>query len=218
MTRTITVPAGTSLNYLYDQRQENVIDGICVINFHLERDSTLHCFMAITDDAVSAITLNVFLDGERAQATVRGVYALRDAHKVTITTLQHHRAAHTTSDLIFKGALSGHAQAFYHGTIYVDQQAKKTRSLQKNHTLLLSKTAKSVSVPSLEVLTHDVHCTHGTAAGYLDAQTLFYAQSRGLDMEQARRMVLEGFFAQMLEGLSTSVVVDIYKRIATIGL
>jgi len=210
---TITIASGVQVTCIYDQTNYEKFN----IVFHLQHDAMLHCVLLVTGDQLSKINVAIFLDGQGAHATVRGLYALRGAAQTTITTSQHHTSAHTTSNLIIKGLLNDTAKSLYQGTIIVDQCAKQTKALQENKNMLLSPNAQAQSIPSLEVLTNDVHCTHGSASGYLDQHALFYAQTRGIDHQNAQRILLHGFFADILESLPENMVSDICARLDKIS-
>jgi len=205
----ITLQPGVHFSCIYDQSNYEHFQ----VAFNLHRDAVLHCVLLITGGQHTNIHLAISLDGQYAQATVRGLYALSGSQSLAITTSQHHKAPHTTSDLIIKGMLNQHAIAHYQGKILVDQNAKYTNAVQENKNILLSRTAHAQSIPSLEVLTNDVQCKHGSAVGYLDELSLFYVQSRALDAKTARQLLLHGFFAHIIDAVDPSMISDIYEII-----
>jgi len=205
----ITVQPGVHYSCIYNQINTQVTD----ISFYVGKDATLQCALLLTQGEHTTLNLAVFLDSPYAHATIRGVYALNGSQKLNITTSQHHRAPHTTSSLIIKGMLNERAYADYRGTILVDQVARFTTAVQENKNMLLSRAARAHSVPSLEVLTNDVHCKHGSAVGYLDDQLLFYVQAHGLDEQIARQLLLHGFFREIIDTLDATVVSGIYEII-----
>lgn len=183
------------------------------LTFMLKQHAQAHIYF-ICIGMSADIEINLILDGEHAQVHMHGLYVLRDTQKIKIITRQEHKAKATTSSLIVHGLLNDAAQAFYHGTIAIEAHAPKSKAVQENKNILLSSLAQAISMPSLEVLTNDVNCKHGSAVGKFDAQQLFYIQSRGLSADQAQRLMIEGFFAQIVASLNNAVVSDIYKRIA----
>lgn len=166
------------------------------IRFYLERNAVLVAEILIAHGNVN-IVIDCVLRGEGADARIMGAYIVDAAHVVTIKTAQHHTVAHTRSVLQMKGVLSDNAQAQYHGTIRVEKEAHGTYASQENKNIVLSQHARALSVPSLEVLTHDVHCFHGSAIGRFDDEQLFYAASRGIDEKTAKRLLLKAFFANL---------------------
>jgi len=113
-------------------------------------------------------------------------------------TLQDHKAPHTTSDLLFKTALLDSAYAVYSGLIKVEKEAQRTDAYQANRNLLLSDKAKADTLPKLEILANDVRCTHGATVGPIDPEQFFYLTSRGIEDKDARKLLIEGFFDEVL--------------------
>lgn len=183
------------------------------ITFHVQQNAVLDLALLITDAQHTKIDLNIILEGEHAQAQVRGLYVLSDSQKVTIITRQEHRVPSTKSDLNIKGLLNDASASFYQGTIFVHQAAKQTVAVQENKNMLLSRCAQAQSIPSLEVLTNDVSCKHGSAVGYFDEQALFYLVSRGLNSDHAKQVLLRGFCAEIIDTFPPDFVSSILKRI-----
>ena len=185
--------------------------------FHVSAGAEVDAVLLFAQGAHMQCNLAVHLMGERAQAHIRGLYAVRDKAQVQITTLQHHQAPHTTSTLTMRGMLNDAAHASYHGTVLVDTNAVHTSAAQENKNMLLSRSAHAQSQPRLEVLTNDVHCTHGSAVGYLDEQALWYAAARGIDEKTARVLLMHGFFTEIIDELDANVVSDIHRIIKDIA-
>jgi Fe-S cluster assembly protein SufD len=108
-------------------------------------------------------------------------------------------APHTTSDLLFKGALVEQSRSVWQGMIYVAPGADKTDGYQANRNLLLSKSARADSIPGLEILADDVRCTHGATVGKIDAEQIFYLMARGIPRIDAERLIVEGFFDPIMQ-------------------
>src|SRR5207244_9440791 len=106
-------------------------------------------------------------------------------------TRQEHGAAHTTSDLAFRGVLADRATAVWRGMIRVDPGAQQTDAFQESRNLLLSKKAHADAIPGLEIEANDVRCTHAAAIAQVDREQVFYLMSRGLRREQATRLVID---------------------------
>lgn len=139
------------------------------------------------------------LDGEGAEGRMSGFYFADGSQHLDHDTQQNHRAPHTTSDLLFKGALVDQSRSVWRGMIYVAPGAQKTDGYQANRNLLLSPQARADSIPGLEILADDVRCTHGATVGQLEPEPIFYLMTRGLPRQEAERMVVDGFFAPVLE-------------------
>ena len=134
------------------------------------------------------------LAGEGAQGRMSGFYFTDGNQHLDHDTQQNHFAPHTTSDLLFKGALKGKSRSVWQGMIYVAPGAQKTDGYQANRNLVLSDGARADSIPGLEILADDVRCTHGATVGKLEAEPLFYLKSRGIPQSEAEKIVVEGFF------------------------
>ena len=134
------------------------------------------------------------LAGEGAQGRMSGFYFTDGSQHLDHDTQQNHLAPHTTSDLLFKGALKGKSRSVWHGMIYVAPGAQKTDGYQENRNLVLSDGARADSIPGLEILADDVRCTHGATVGKLEQEPLFYLKSRGIPQAEAEKIVVEGFF------------------------
>ena len=113
-------------------------------------------------------------------------------------TLQHHKAPHAHSDLLFKGALTDKASSVFRGLIQVDVGAQLTDAYQTNRNLLLSEGSRATALPNLEIEADDVRCSHGATIGQVDNTQLFYLMSRGLTQRQAERLLVFGFFDEVL--------------------
>jgi len=131
-------------------------------------------------------------------------------------TLQDHAAPKTTSDLLFKGAVEDRARSVYTGLIRVRKGAPGTNAFQTNRNLKLSEEAWADSVPNLEIENNDVRCSHASAVGPIDADQRFYLESRGVPPATAERLIVLGFFDEVLERLpAPHVVPDLRRAIAT---
>ena len=139
------------------------------------------------------------LAGEGATGRMSGFYFADGDQHLDHDTQQNHLAPHTTSDLLFKGALKGHSRSVWQGMIYVAPAAQKTDGYQANRNLILSPDARADSIPGLEILADDVRCTHGATVGKLEQEPLFYLKSRGIPEREAERLIVEGFFDPIMQ-------------------
>jgi len=123
-------------------------------------------------------------------------------------TIQDHAAPHTSSDLLFKGAVQDHSRSVYTGNIRIRENAKGTVAYQTNRNLTLSDGAWAESVPNLDIQTNDVKCSHASTVGPIDEDQRFYLESRGIRPEVAERLVVLGFFDEVLDQLPASSITD----------
>jgi Fe-S cluster assembly protein SufD len=145
------------------------------------------------------VRMETKLAGRGSSAKVTGAYAgLGDQH-LDYDTTQEHAAPDTTSDLAFRGVLSGSATAVWRGMIRVDPPAQRTDAFQESRNLLLSHQAHADAIPGLEIEADDVRCTHAAAVAQVDAEQLYYLRSRGLREADAKRLVIDGFLQELVE-------------------
>ena len=152
------------------------------------------------------------LAGEGAQGRMSGFYFTDGNQHLDHDTQQNHFAPHTTSDLLFKGALKGKSRSVWQGMIYVAPGAQKTDGYQANRNLVLSEGARADSIPGLEILADDVRCTHGATVGKLEAEPLFYLKSRGIPQNEAEKIVVEGFFDPIFQRIPFEGVRDRFQQ------
>jgi Fe-S cluster assembly protein SufD len=116
-----------------------------------------------------------------------------------LDTQQNHLAPDTTSDLLYKGALLDESRSVWQGMIYVAPKADKTDGYQTNRNLVLGKNARADAIPGLEILTDDVRCSHAATVGKIDSDHTFYLESRGIPKMEAAKLVVEGFFDDIMQ-------------------
>jgi Fe-S cluster assembly protein SufD len=146
------------------------------------------------------------LAGQGATSRVTGAYFTDGEQHIDYDTFQLHQAPHTTSDFAFKGALRDTSTAVWRGMIRVEPDAQKTNAYQENRNLMLSPTTHAVPIPGLEILANDVRCTHGATVSRVDSDQLFYAMARGLTEADAERLILRGFFQDVLDRIELEPV------------
>ena len=137
--------------------------------------------------------------GKGGTSLLLGLLAAGDEQHIDINSLQDLIADHTTSDLLYLSALYDKARAAFYGVTRVEETARQSSSYQECRNLLLSPTAGAEPIPVLEIKTNDLlRCGHGATAGAIDPIQRFYAESRGLDAAEAERMIVRGFFEQVI--------------------
>ena len=130
-----------------------------------------------------------------------GLYLAGDGQMMDFHLDVRHEVPACTSRETFKGILYGKGRAVFDGRVYVARDAQKTDAQLSNRNLVLSRNAEVDTKPQLEILADDVKCSHGTTVGQLDAGSLFYLRSRGIPLNQARRMLCVGFAGEVLDAL-----------------
>jgi Fe-S cluster assembly protein SufD len=138
------------------------------------------------------------LVGLGAHSEMLALTVARGAQEFDQRTLQSHQAPRTGSNLLYKNALLDQARTIFSGLIIVDPDAQKTDAYQSNRNLMLSDEAEANSLPGLEIQANDVRCTHGATSGHVDAEQMFYLESRGIPAVVARELLVFGFFEEVL--------------------
>jgi len=146
------------------------------------------------------------LSGRGATSRVTGAYFADGKQHLDYDTFQEHIAPDCESDFAFKGALRDEATAVWRGMIRVEPDAQKTNAYQECRNLMLSPKTHAVPIPGLEILANDVRCTHGATVGRVNREDLFYLQSRGLPRFEAERLIVRGFFQEVLDRIELEPV------------
>ena len=165
----------------------------------LQKDSNLHLFNVTLGGRFSKTRVEASLVGEGSNAELKAIYFASGEQFFDFHTLQDHRVGNTRSDLLFKGALQDVARTVYAGLIKIEKHAAHSDAYQANRNLVLSDKAKATSIPMLEIDNNDVRCTHGATVGPVDPEHLFYLRSRGIPEPTAKRMLIQGFFGDVLD-------------------
>jgi Fe-S cluster assembly protein SufD len=165
----------------------------------VERNGNLDWIFGAVGSRLTKNFSELDLAGDGAVGRMSGFYFTDGSQHLDHDTQQNHLAPHTTSDLLFKGALKGKSRSVWQGMIYVAPGAQKTDGYQANRNLVLSEFARADSIPGLEILADDVRCTHGATVGRLEQEPLFYLESRGIPQKDAERILVEGFFDPIMQ-------------------
>lgn len=162
------------------------------------RNARLDWLIVGMGDGTVKANVEAALVGPGAEVQMLGVLWGHGTQHTDYHTVQDHVAPHTTSDLLYKAALSDEAKSVFSGRIRVEKGAQGTDAYQTNRSLLLSDKAAAYPSPNLEIEANEVRCSHGASVGKVDADQLFYLMARGISRQMATRMIVEGFFADVL--------------------
>ena len=162
------------------------------------KDSRYKCFVAQKECALARHESYINLLQEGATAEVNGVYRLNESGVSDITTNIRHLAPHTASNQLVKGVVDGKGKGVFQGQIHIAPDAQQTTGHQLHRALLLSDEGEVDCKPELEIFADDVKCSHGATCGDLDKEQLFYMQSRGICMEEARQILIEAYLQEVL--------------------
>jgi Fe-S cluster assembly protein SufD len=140
------------------------------------------------------------------------VYFADGAQMLDFRTLQDHDAPRTRSDLLFKGAVEDTARSVYSGLVRLRRPAQKSNAFQTNRNLVLTEGASAESIPNLEIEANDVRCSHASTVGPIDEDQLYYLESRGIQPQEAERLIVLGFFDDVFERLPVGALTTGLRR------
>jgi Fe-S cluster assembly protein SufD len=192
------VEDGAKLEYVSLQNLSRETWHFASHHARVERDAELDWVTGGFGSKKGKVRIQNDLAGQGATSRVTGAYFTDGEQHLDYDTFQEHIAPNTTSDFAFKGALRDKSTAVWRGMIRVERDAQKTNAYQENRNLMLSPTTHAVPIPGLEILANDVRCTHGATVGRVDRDQLFYLMSRGLSHSEAERLIVRGFFEDVL--------------------
>jgi Fe-S cluster assembly protein SufD len=200
------VEQGAKLEYVSLQNLSRETWHFATHHARVERDAELDWVAGGFGSKKGKTWIQNDLAGQGATSRVTGAYFTDGEQHIDYDTFQLHQAPNTTSDFAFKGALRDTSTAVWRGMIRVEPDAQKTNAYQENRNLMLSPTTHAVPIPGLEILANDVRCTHGATVSRVDSDQLFYAMARGLTQADAERLILRGFFQDVLDRIELEPV------------
>jgi Fe-S cluster assembly protein SufD len=186
---------------------------VATTQIHQERSSNVTSRQITIGGALVRNEVNAALAGEGASLTLDGLFVLTGKQHVDNHTIIDHVKPHCDSLELYKGILDENARGIFDGRIIVREGAQKTNSRQYNHNLLLSPTAIVDSKPTLEILNDDVKCNHGSTIGQLNEEALFYLRARGIDEQEARRLLVYAFANEIVDRMKVDAVREQVGRI-----
>ena len=202
----LNVAPSATLVYLALQNWGDNVTHFNVLRSSSGSNSNLNATVGQFGGQLTRFQTEAYMNGKGSTALLNGVFFPTGKQHHGNYTLQYHNATHCTSDLLFKGALREQSRSVYEGGIKVGLGAQQTDAYQANRNLMLSKKARADSIPMLEIEAHEVRCTHGSTTSQLDAEELFYLQSRGIPSEPATKLIVEGFFVPVLDRIPLRAV------------
>ncbi|HKG09401.1 MAG TPA: Fe-S cluster assembly protein SufD [Gaiellaceae bacterium] len=200
------VEQGAKLEYVSLQNLSRESWHFASHHARVERDAELDWVAGGFGSKKGKVRIQNDLAGPGATSRVTGAYFSDGTQHLDYDTFQEHMAPSTTSDFAFKGALRDESTCVWRGMIRVERDAQKTNAYQENRNLLLSEKAHADAIPGLEILANDVRCTHAATIGQVDREELFYLMSRGLSKAEAERLIVRGFFSEILDRIELEPV------------
>ncbi len=191
---------GARLRYVTLQDWGPGVTHLAVQRAHVDRDAQVRTLAVAFGADLSRMEAETLLLEDGGSSEMLGVYFGDADQHYDFRSIQDHLGSQTSSDLLYKGALKGSASAIYSGNVIIRPGAHRCDAYQTNRNILLSETAKADSIPNLEILSNDpVRCGHAASVGPVDEDTLFYMESRGISPAEATRLVVFGFFQEVLD-------------------
>ena len=193
--------SNATIHYVSLQRYGRGIKHLAMQHLSARRDTRLAGFNVALGGDLSRTEVSSRLLGPGSESEMLALWFGDGDQHFDHHTLQHHAAPHARSDLLYKGALTDRGSSVFRGLIRVDKGAQLTDAYQTNRNLLLAEEANATALPNLEIEADDVRCSHGATIGQVDEGQLFYLMSRGLTGTQAERLLVFGFFDEVLNRL-----------------
>ena len=185
-------------------------------NINQKQNSISETFIFSAGSEYFKNEINCNLKGEYSSAFINGIFSLDDNKQHEIRTTINHLVENTKSYQLIKSVLGKNTKSAYQGRIYVDSKAQKTDGYQLGKAILLDETSEFNAKPELEIYADDVKCSHGSASGSLDDNSIFYLMSRGLNYKQAKGLLINGFLLDVIEKITDAEIKDLLKKM--IGL
>jgi Fe-S cluster assembly protein SufD len=198
---------GARLRYANLQRLGDAAWNIGAQRVEVGQDADVITLNAEVGSATTKLGVDMRMTGKGGTSRLLGLLAAGGSQHIDINSVQDLVGSHTTSDLLYLSALYDEAHAAFYGVTRVRKEAKGTSSYQECRNLLLSPKAGAEPIPVLEIETNDIlRCGHGATAGAIDPVQQFYAQSRGLSADEAERMIVRGFFEQVVAQIPSETI------------
>jgi Fe-S cluster assembly protein SufD len=197
----IVVAKAARVGHLFVQDLAHTAWQLATQRSTVDADATLTATAAAFGGAYARLRTDCRLAGRGATGNLRAVWFGEGDQHLDFRTFQDHAAPDTTSDLVYKGAVGGSSRSVYTGLIKVRPDARGTNAIQTNRNLKLSDDAWAESVPNLEIENNDVRCAHASAVGPVDEEQRWYLESRGVPTAIAERLIVAGFFDEVVDDL-----------------
>lgn len=211
---------GARLRYLSVQDLDHAATVVVHQRATVGRDATSRIGEVGLGARLGRLDLGVHLIGDGSSSEVVGLYFGEGDQTLDYRLVINHEGRSTSSDVFLKGAVEDDAQSVFTGLLRIEKDAVRTSTFETNRNLVLSENAKAHSVPNLEILCNDVICGHASSVGPLEQDYLYYLQSRGLHRERAERLLIRGFFQEVvdrlpIEGVEGPVADEVFRRFTT---
>ena len=185
-------------------------------NIEQEANSISETFILSSGSNFFKNEVNCNLKGEYSSAFINGIFSLKENQQHEIRTTINHLVENTKSYQLIKSVLGKLSKAAYQGKIFVNSKAQKTDGYQLSKAILMDETSEFNAKPELEIYADDVKCSHGSASGSLNENSIFYLMSRGLNYQQSKELLISGFLLDVVEKITDLEIKNLIKNM--IGL
>ncbi|MBI4063981.1 MAG: SufD family Fe-S cluster assembly protein [Elusimicrobia bacterium] len=209
----IFLEEGSELNYVVIQELTDAYKSFLFESAHLGPGSKLNLYHFEAGAGLRYLNIASHCAKPNATSNLTTAMLGKKNQNFDAYVVQRHQAPHTQSDMLWKTALWDKSKSSFLGLIQIEKGADGTQAFQTTHNLLLSDQAKAIPDPRLEILADDVQAKHAATAGHIDEEQLFYLESRGIDRDQAEKIMTRGFFAETLQRLPPSAHWEIELRL-----
>ena len=218
----------TNILYNFDLKKDSILKNYKIDKFNSnnlkysfnnieqEANSVSETFILSSGSNYFKNEVNCNLKGKYSSAFVNGIFSLKENQQHEIRTTINHLVENTKSYQLIKSVLGKLSKAAYQGKIFVDSKAQKTDGYQLSKAILVDETSEFNAKPELEIYADDVKCSHGSASGSLNENSIFYLMSRGLNYQQSKELLINGFLLDVVEKITDSEIKNLIKNM--IGL
>ena len=199
------------LAHFHDWGPDEIYD-LSVKRVEIARDAHVDWVPVHLGGRLTKQTLDIVTAEKGSDMRHTGLYFTEGEEHLDLFTTDRHEAGHTTGDTVWKGALTGNSRASYEGLIHIVPNAQESHTYLQTHQMLLSQKAKGDAIPSLIVETDSVSASHGGTVGELDEDQIFYMTSRGIPRSEAVRILVEGYFEEVVQRLDDEGMQALVRR------
>jgi Fe-S cluster assembly protein SufD len=200
---------GARVRYVALQEYGEGVTHLAVQRARLGRDANLKTLGVAFGASFARAEIEAVLAEDGGSSEMLGVYFGDGDQHIDHRSIQDHVGSRTSSDLLYKGAMRDRSNAIYTGTVIIEKGAHRCNAYQTNRNILLSESARAHSVPNLEILTNDpTRCGHAASVGPVSDDELFYLMSRGIPAKEAERLIVFGFFQEVLDRVDIPEIRD----------
>lgn len=199
-----TLPA--TLNISDGEERLIVANQVTSGTINIGRDCNITIVTLLTEGWEETKKIHFNFDGENSTLTFIALIIGTDENKFPLETISNHNTKHTNAYYYIRSAMFDRSQINYKGNLIIKKGAQVTDSYLAHHTLMLSKNAKTHSIPCLEIEADDVKAGHAATIGKVDEHLLFYLQSRGLSKDEAQDILIKGFMESELQKIDSEEI------------